>query len=77
MKNTWSENLINKTREIAGDGCMLKSNKGQFGFYFSKGNGAIEIHGVETKNFFPVPSKEVIATFSDIEEMIAAGWVVD
>lgn len=77
MKNTWSEGLINKTREIAGDGCMLKSLKGEFGFYFSTPGGNIEIRGVESKNFFPVPAKEVIATFSDIEEMIAAGWVID
>ncbi len=27
--------------------------------------------------FLPVPSDEVIATFADIEEMIAADWVID
>lgn len=77
MENTWSKELINKTREIAGDGCMLKSLKGEYGFYFSTGNGNIEIRSVNEKNFFPVPTKEVIATFSDIEDLIAAGWVVD
>ncbi len=77
MMNTWSEGLIKKTREIAGDGCMLKSLKGEYGFYFSTGNGNIEIRGVNDKNYFPVPTKEVIATFSDIEDLIAAGWVID
>jgi len=77
MKNTWSEGLIKKTRETAGDGCMLKNLNREYGFYFSKGNGSIEIRGVDSKNFFPVPTKEVIATFSDIEEMIKAAWVID
>ena len=77
MKNTWSEGLINKTREMAGDGCMLKSLNHEYGFYFSTGKGSIEIRGVDDSSFMPAPTKEVIATFSDIEEMISAGWVID
>ena len=77
MKNTWSEGLINKTREMTGDGCMLKSLNHEYGFYFSTEKGSIEIHGVDDSSFMPAPTKEVIATFSDIEEMIAAGWVID
>ena len=77
MMNKWSEGLIKKTREIAGDGCMLKSLKGEYGFYFSTGKGSIEIRGVDDSSFMPAPTKEVIATFSDIEDLIAAGWVID
>ena len=77
MENTWSEGLINKTREMAGDGCMLKNHNREHGFYFSTPGGNIEIRGISEKTTFPVPTKEVIATFSDIEEMIAADWVVD
>lgn len=73
----WSENIKNQTREYAGDGAMLKSDKFEFGFYTTNAKGGINILGVETKNYMPVPTKEVIATFSDIEEMIDAGWVID
>jgi len=50
MERTWSEELKNTTREIAGTGCMLQSI---------------------------LPTEEVIATFSNLEAMIEAGWVVD
>ena len=56
---------------------MLKSLKGEYGFYFSTGKGSIEIRGVDDSSFMPAPTKEVIATFSDIEDLIAAGWVID
>ena len=77
MKNTWSKELINKTRETAGDGSLLKNNNREYGFYFSTPGGNIEIRGISEQSIFPVPTKEVIATFSDIEELIAADWVVD
>ena len=77
MKNTWSKELINKTRETAGDGSLLKNHNREYGFYFSTPGGNIEIHGISEKSFFPAPTKEVIAIFSDIEELIAADWVVD
>ncbi len=72
----WSEEIKNKTRECAGDGAMLKNLKGEFGFYASDKNG-IKILGVKEGEYFPIPSKEVIATFSDIEKMIDSGWVID
>lgn len=73
----WSETLKNTTRRCAGDGAMLKSDKGDFGFYTTNSAGGINIIGVEMKNYMPVPTKEIIATFSDIEAMIDAGWVID
>jgi len=73
----WSEDIKNKTRECAGDGAMLKSDKFEFGFYVSAANGGVKILGVKKGCMYPVPSDEVIATFSDIEAMIDAGWVID
>lgn len=72
----WSEAIKNKTRECAGDGAMLKNDKWDYGFYSSDGNG-VKIIGVNDSAGFPVPSGQVIATFTDIEAMIDAGWVID
>ena len=77
MNRSWSEELINTTREIAGDGCMLQSLDGKYGFYVSAGNGSIEIHGIDGSGGMPLPTEEVIATFSNLDAMIEAGWVVD
>lgn len=72
----WSEAIKNKTRECAKDGAMLKNEKWDFGFYSSDENG-IKIFGVKDNSVFPLPSDEIIATFSDIEKMLDAGWVID
>lgn len=72
----WSESIKNKTRECVGDGAMVKNEHWKFGFYSSDGNG-VRIIGVKSGLGFPVPSGEVIATFSDREAMIDAGWVID
>ena len=77
MERTWSEELKNTTREMAGTGCMLQCIDGRSGIYVSAGNGSIEIHGIEGSGFMPLPTEEVIATFSKLEAMIEAGWVVD
>ena len=67
MERTWSEELINTTREIAGTGCILQSIDGKSGIYVSAGNGSIEIHGIDGSGFMPLPTEEVIATFSNLE----------
>lgn len=77
MKNKWSDELINETRRIAGDGCILKSSDGEFGFFSSTAGVGVKILGVKSESFMPVPSNEVIATFNSLDEMIDAGWVVD
>lgn len=77
MKETWSDALKNKTRTCAGDGAMLKNESYKFGFFSTRPEGGIRILGVTTKNYFPVPTDTVLAEFSDIEQMIAAGWVLD
>lgn len=72
----WSEEIKNKTRECIGNGAMVKSNKGESGFFVS-GQNEIKILGVKTEGYIPIPTREVIATFPDIEKMIEAGWVID
>ncbi len=72
----WSESIKNKTRKYAGDGAMLKNEKWDFGFYSSDGN-IIKIIGVNEDGNIPIPNGHVIATFTDIEAMIDAGWVID
>lgn len=72
----WSESIKNKTRECIGDGAMVKNEKWDFGFYSSDGNG-VKIIGVKKGSIIPLPSGEVVATFSDVEAMIEAGWVID
>ena len=77
MERTWSEELKNTTREIAGNGCMLQSIDGKSGIYVSAGNGSIEIHGIDGSGWMPLTTEAVIATFSNLEALIEAGWVVD
>ena len=77
MKSKWSNELINTTKKIIGDGCMVKSSDWKFGFFSSTADGGVRIFGVESKDFVPLPSNKIIATFSSVEEMLAAGWVVD
>lgn len=55
---------------------MLKNDQGESGFFSSNGNG-VRIFGVNDSAGFPIPSKEIIAEFSDLESMIEAGWVID
>ncbi len=72
----WSEEKKNETREGLGPGAMVKDGKGGYGFFFSSDTG-IRLLGVQPSGFLAIPSDEIIATFSDVEEMIAAGWVID
>lgn len=72
----WSEYKKNETRENIGPGAMVKNGMGQYGF-FCDSDAGIKILGVQPSEFLPVPSDEIVATFVDIEQMIAAGWVID
>ncbi len=77
MKKGWSEELKTLTRNRAGDGALLKNESYTFGFYATRPEGGIQIMGVKTSMGFPLPSDTVIARFSDIDDMISAGWVLD
>lgn len=72
----WSEEKKNETREKIGPGAMVKNGRGQYGFFCASDAG-IKILGVQPSGFLAVPSDEIVATFTDVEEMIAAGWVID
>ena len=72
----WSEEKKNETREKIGPGAMVKDGRGQYGFFCASDAG-IKILGVQPSGFLAVPSDEIVATFADVEEMIAAGWVID
>lgn len=76
MKNTWSENIKNLTRERAGFGTMVKSLDGNSGMIVSCGEKII-INSCEMQNYFPSPTNEKIAEFDNVEKMIDAGWVID
>ena len=73
----WSEKLIELTKNEAYPGAMMKSLDGKFGMMSSRSAAGIEIVDVEMKNYMPVPTDKVIATFKNLNEMIAAGWVID
>ena len=73
----WSEELIELTKDEAYDGSMMKKSNGKFGMIKSRGPDGIEIVSVELKNYFPSPTDKVIASYKNIEEMIADGWVID
>ena len=72
----WSEEKKNETREKIGPGAMVKNGSGKYGFLCTSDAG-IKILGVQPSGFLAVPSDEIVATFSDVEELIAAGWVID
>ena len=72
----WSEEKKNETREKIGLGAMVKNGRGQYGFFCASDAG-IKILGVQPSGFLAVPSDEIVATFADVEEMIAVGWVID
>lgn len=76
MKNTWSENIKNLTRERPGFGAMVKSLDGNSGMIVSCGEKII-INSCEMQNYFPSPTNEKIAEFDNVEKMIDAGWVID
>ncbi|MCQ2591146.1 MAG: hypothetical protein MJ188_00050 [Treponema sp.] len=73
----WSETLQNETRELIYPGAMVKDEKCHFGFYNETAEGKVQIIGVKEDSFIPTPSGEIIATFDNLEEMIAAGWAID
>lgn len=73
----WRKELIELTRKQAYPGTMMKSSAGKFGMIKSRGVESIEIVAVELKDFMPVPTDKVIASYKNIEEIIADGWVID
>ena len=76
MSMAWSEEKKNETRENIGPGAMVKNEERKYGFFCSSDAG-IKILGVQPSGFLAIPSDEIIGTFTDVEEMIAAGWVID
>ncbi|MBR5581201.1 MAG: hypothetical protein IKW26_07895 [Treponema sp.] len=72
----WSEEKKNETRENIGPGAMVKNEERKYGFFCSSDAG-IKILGVQPSGFLAIPSDEIIGTYADVEEMIAAGWVID
>lgn len=72
----WSKALEVSTRESIFSGAMVKSINHENGFCFID-NGTITIYGVVTKNYMPLPGKNVIARFDSLDRMIEAGWVID
>ena len=79
--NGWSDKIKDLTRRNAGSGAALKSWDGGFGIFGASLDGKVYIYAVDEEKSmelcFPVASDEVIATFANVEEMIAAGWVID
>lgn len=73
----WSEKLIELTRTKACSGSMMKKSNGKFGMIKSRGSDGIKIVAVEMKDFMPVPTDKMIASYKNIDEMIADGWVID
>lgn len=64
------------TRKTIFPGAMVKSSRGEFGFYFLK-NGKVIIKGIKEGGPVPIPSDKILAEFNDIEELISAEWVID
>lgn len=73
----WSEKLIELTKDEVYEGSMMKKSNGKFGMIKSRGLDGIKIVAVELKDFMPVPTDKVIASYKNIDEMIADGWVID
>ena len=73
----WSEKLIELTRTKACSGSMMKKSNGKFGMIKSRDSDGIEIVAVELKDFMPVPTDKMIASYKNIDEMISDGWVID
>ena len=73
----WSEKLIELTRTKACSGSMMKKSNGKFGMIKRRGSDGIKIVAVELKDFMPVPTDKVIASYKNIDEMISDGWVID
>ncbi len=73
----WGEKLIELTKDEAYEGSMMKKSNGKFGMIKSRGSDGIKIVAVELKGFMPSPTDKVIASYKNIEEMIADGWVID
>lgn len=73
----WSEEFIELTKNEAYPGAMMKSSGGKFGILISRGPAGIVIADVELKDYMPVSTDKVIASYKNIDEMIAAGWVID
>ena len=76
----WSKELLERTRNEAYEGAMMKRggfSDDSFGMIQKRDSEGITIVAVEMKSYMPVPTSRVIAQYKDVEEMIAAGWVID
>ncbi len=73
----WSKATEKLTREQAYPGAMMKSFDGKYGMMSARSESGITIVGVKIEKYMPVPTDEVVAKFSSIDEMIQAGWAID
>ena len=73
----WSEKLIEQTKEKAWPGAMMKKTGGKHGMMSCREADEIKIVAIEFKDYMPFPTDEVIASYKDIDAMIADGWVID
>lgn len=74
--NNWSDELQEKTRLEVFPGAIMKDENHNYGIYFENGDRVV-IKGIIEGGFIPMPSDEIIATFSSRNEMVNAGWVMD
>lgn len=74
---SWSKELMERTRDEAYSGAMMKSLDHKYGMMTKRDANGIKIVGLQKGSFFPMPTDEVIADFADIDELLAAGWAID
>lgn len=74
--SNWSDELQEKTRLEVFPGAIMKDENHNYGIYFENGDRVV-IKGIIEGGFIPMPSDEIIATFSSRNEMVNAGWVMD
>ena len=74
---TWSEALIETTREQAYPGAMMKNSDGRSGMLTERSINGIKICAIKSMYMMPVPTDEIIASFTCLNDMITAGWVID
>ena len=72
----WSEELKEKTRTELFSSAMVKDEEYNYGIV-TEIEPKIVIKGVVNGGFMPMPSKETIATFNSVMDMVDAGWVLD
>ena len=72
----WSDELIQMTLSGTYPLAVVKNEDHDFGIVMTTEPKVI-INSIQAGAFMPIPSEEVIATFSNLEAMIEAGWVMD